>query len=130
MTREKILALLWPDEPEDKARRSLNQAVYSLRRDLGGEDALLGTKDLRINLDLLEVDAVEFHDAIASGDLERAIELYGGPFLDGFFIPRAADFERWVEGERSTLAREYAEALERVAVRASQRGDSAAAVVH
>ena len=59
VTREKILALLWPDEPEDKARRSLNQAVYSLRRDLGGEDALLGTKDLRINLDLLRRNLTE-----------------------------------------------------------------------
>ena len=45
ITREKILMLLWPDEPEERARRSLNQAVYSLRRDLGDEDALLGARD-------------------------------------------------------------------------------------
>ena len=45
ITREKILALLWPDEPEERARRSLNQAVYSLRRDLGDDDALLGARD-------------------------------------------------------------------------------------
>ena len=130
ITREKVLALLWPDEAEDRARRSLNQAVYSLRRDLGGEDSLIGTKDLRINLDLIEVDAVEFQDALAAGDLERAVGLYGGPFLDGFFVPRAQEFERWVETERAALAREYAGALERIAVRASQRGDTAAAVTH
>jgi len=56
VTREKILALLWPDEADDRARRSLNQAVYSLRRDLGVDDALVGTKDLRLNLDVIEVD--------------------------------------------------------------------------
>ena len=130
VTREKVLALLWPDEPEDKARRSLNQAVYSLRRDLGGEDMLLGSKDLRLNVDLIEVDVVEFEDAIRAGDLDRAVALYGGPFLDGFFLSRASDFERWVEAERESLAHEFTSALERVANLAAQRGDHAAAVAH
>ena len=128
VTREKILALLWPDEVDERARRSLNQAVYSLRRDLGAEDALLGTKDLRLNLDFIAVDSVEFNDAFAANDLDRAVQLYAGPFLDGFFIPKAPDFERWVEAERASLARDYATALERVATRATERGDTAAAV--
>ena len=130
LTREKILALLWPDEPEDRARRSLNQAVYSLRRDLGGEDTLLGTKDLRLNVDLIDVDVIEFDDAIRSGDLDRAVQVYGGPFLDGFFLPRSSEFEQWVETERSALAHEFATTLERVANLATQRGDHAAAVTH
>jgi len=130
VTREKILALLWPDEPEERARRSLNQAVYSLRRDLGADDTLVGAKDLRVNLDLLEVDVIEFDDALQSNDLELAVRLYAGPFLDGFFIPRAPEFERWAEGERAVLARDYASALEKVANRATQRGDAAGAVAH
>ena len=128
ITREKILALLWPDEPEERARRSLNQAVYSLRRDLGGEDALLGAKDLRLNLDRIEVDTIEFDDALKEGDFERAIVLYEGPFLDGFFLPRAADFERWVEAERAALALDFARALEHGATGAAARGDHGAAV--
>jgi DNA-binding SARP family transcriptional activator/tetratricopeptide (TPR) repeat protein/TolB-like protein len=127
ITREKILALLWPEEPEERARRSLNQAVYSLRRELGGEDALLGAKDLRLNLDRIEVDTIEFDDALKEGDFERAIELYAGPFLDGFFVPRAAEFERWVEVERAALALEYARALERTAAAAGMHGDHGAA---
>ena len=128
ITREKILALLWPDEPEERARRSLNQAVYSLRRDLGGEDALVGGKDLRLNLDRIEVDTIEFDDALKEGDFERAIVLYEGPFLDGFFVPRAAEFERWVEGERAALALDFARALEHAAAGAAARGDRGAAV--
>ena len=130
VTREKILALLWPDEPEDRARRSLNQAVYSLRRDLGSDDALLGAKDLRLNVDLIDVDVMEFEDAIRSGDSDRAVALYGGPFLDGFYLPRSSEFERWVEAERLALAHEYTAALERVANLAAQRGDHTAAVAH
>jgi DNA-binding SARP family transcriptional activator/TolB-like protein len=130
VTREKILALLWPDEAEDRARRSLNQAVYSLRRDLGAEDALIGTKDLRLNLDVIEVDVVEFQQAFETNDVDRAVRVYTGPFLDGFFVPRAPDFERWVEAERSALARDYAVALERVATGATQKGDTAGAITH
>jgi DNA-binding SARP family transcriptional activator/tetratricopeptide (TPR) repeat protein len=128
VTREKILALLWADEPEERARRSLNQAVYSLRRDLGGEDALLGAKDLRLNLDRIEVDTIEFDDALEGNDFDRAIQLYTGPFLEGFFLPRAPEFERWVETQRAALALDYSRALERAAVGASERGDTAVAV--
>ena len=128
ITREKILALLWADEPEERARRSLNQAVYSLRRDLGDEEALLGAKDLRLNLDRIEVDTIEFDDALKEGDFERAIVLYAGPFLDGLFVPRAAEFERWLEVERAALALDYARALEGAASAAAARGDQPAAV--
>jgi DNA-binding SARP family transcriptional activator/tetratricopeptide (TPR) repeat protein len=130
VTREKILSLLWPDEPDERARRSLNQAVYSLRRDLGADDSLVGTKDLRLNLDLIEVDVIEFDDALQANELERAVGLYAGSFLDGFFIPRSPEFERWMEAERAILARHFASALEKVANRATQRGDTAAAVAY
>lgn len=130
VSREKILALLWPDEPDERARKSLNQAVYSLRRDLGNDDALVGSKDLRLNLELIEVDVVEFDDALQRNDVDAAIRLYAGPFLDGFFVPRAPEFERWMENERRSLAHAHATALERVAAVAAERGDAAAAVGH
>jgi len=130
VSREKILALLWPDEPDERARKSLNQAVYSLRRDLGDEDALIGSKDLRLNLGLIEVDVVEFDEALQRNDIDAAIRLYAGPFLDGFFVPRAPEFERWMENERRSLAHAYSTALERVAALATERGDAASAVAH
>src|SRR5262249_46306448 len=94
------------------------------------EDALIGSKDLRLNLDLIKVDSIEFDDAIRANDYARAVELYEGPFLDGFFVPRVPELERWVEGERASLARDYATALERVANSATERRDTAAAVTH
>ena len=122
--------MLWPDEPDERARRSLNQAVYSLRRDLGGEDTLLGSKDLRLNLDLIQVDVIEFADAVEANDLDRALRIYAGPFLDGLYVPRATEFERWVESERAALAHEYASVLQRVASRATQQGNHADAAGH
>lgn len=44
-----------------------------------------------------------------------AVALYSGPFLDGFFIGDAPEFERWVERERERLGRMYSGAVEGLA---------------
>lgn len=128
ITREKILALFWPDADEERGRRALNQALYALRRDLGADDAILGFKDLRLNPAHLTSDVQEFAAARDSGELERAAALYEGPFLDGFSLAGAAEFERWVEETRRTLQAEALELFETLARRAAGRDDSAAAV--
>jgi hypothetical protein len=115
---------------EERARRSLKRGSLLAAGRPSADDTLVGAKDLRVNLDLLEVDVIEFDDALQSNDLELAVRLYAGPFLDGFFIPRAPECERRAEGERAVLARDYASALEKVANRVTQRGDAAGAVGH
>jgi Tol biopolymer transport system component/DNA-binding SARP family transcriptional activator len=123
LTREKVLAYLWPDTEEERARRGLNQALYALRQDLGSDDVFLGSRDLRLNPDLISSDVAEFEAAIQRGRLEDATARYTGSFLDGFHLPAAPDFERWAEEERASLARCYAESLEKLAKRSEQRGD-------
>jgi Tol biopolymer transport system component/DNA-binding SARP family transcriptional activator len=128
VTREKVMAYLWPETEEERARRSLNQAIYSLRHDLGSEDMLLGTRDLRLNSGLVSSDLAEFEQALAEGRLEDAEARYTGPFLDGFHLPGAAGFERWAEEERAELTRRYAELLERLGRRSEERRDYKEAV--
>ncbi len=84
LTRDKLIAFFWPDADEERARRGLSQAIYALRQDLGSEEALVGTKDLRLDPDLIASDVAEFEAAIGGSDWERAAARYGGPFLDGF----------------------------------------------
>lgn len=127
VTRDKLLSLLWPDSPDESGRRALAQALYALRRDLGSDEVFLGTRDLRLNPELIASDAGDFEACLSSGDLERAASLYAGPFLDGFRVPGLEDFDRWIETERSALALRYAEALESLAERC-ERSDPAAAV--
>ena len=43
ISREKMLSLLWPDADEQGAR-TLAQALYALRKDLGAEDAITGAR--------------------------------------------------------------------------------------
>ncbi|HXE58524.1 MAG TPA: BTAD domain-containing putative transcriptional regulator, partial [Gemmatimonadales bacterium] len=128
LTREKLLGLLWPEAEPEKARRVLAQSLYALRRELGSEDLFLGTNEVRINPAVLRSDRTEFADALAAGRLEEAVAVYEGPYLDGFYLNEAPEFERWVETERAVLAHDYAGALERLAERASAAGDFRGAV--
>src|SRR5437870_5461633 len=128
VSRDKLLAYLWPESSAEKARHLLNQALYSLRRDLTADELFLGSSELRLNPTVLPVDAREFEDAVDRGDAERAGALYAGPFLDGFFLSGAPEFEHWVETERARLARRAERALETLAGTATARGNHPAAV--
>src|SRR6478752_1156403 len=86
MSRDKLLALFWPERGADEARHSLAQLVYGIRQELGDQVVITGADDLRTNADLLSADVIEFEDAIDRGDLEAGEALYSGPFLDGFYV--------------------------------------------
>ena len=123
ISRDKLLAYLWPETDPDRAGHRLTQALYALRRDLKVGPLFLGSTELRLNAELMGSDVEEFVVARRAGQLERAIALYAGPFLDGFFLSGAPEFERWVDNERAGLARDYADTLETLAAEAVARGD-------
>lgn len=127
LSRDKIHAWLWPEISTDKATHRLAQLLYSLRRDLGTEELFLGSTDLRLNPSVLTTDLAEFTTALEVGDFARAVGAYGGPFLDGFYLNDAPEFEHAVEEERSRLAQRHAAALEGLARDAAARGDVVAA---
>ena len=128
VTRGKVLSLLWPDADEDQGRRVVTQALYALRRDLGNDEAILGTQDLRLNAGLVWCDVVQFDHALGQGDMTHAVELHVAPFLDGFRLPSSPEFERWADDERLALQHRLHDALEKLAREAEQQGafDSAA----
>jgi DNA-binding SARP family transcriptional activator len=127
VSRDKALALLWPESDEDHGRNALRQSLHTLRRELG-PSALLSGDSLRLNPEVITSDLKEFDEARAAGRLEEAAAAYGGPFLDGFHVPGVPDFERWVDENRASYAREAAVVLENLARRAGQANEHAAAV--
>ncbi len=128
MTRDQLLGMLWPESDEERARKGLNQALYALRQEMGADEVFLGTRDLRLNPELVTSDLAVFTSAIKAGQLERATAEYVGPFLEGFHLSEAPEFERWLEEERAGLARDYATALQRLARCAAERGERLVAV--
>jgi TolB-like protein/DNA-binding SARP family transcriptional activator len=128
ITRDKLLALLWPDAELEQGRRALNQALYTLRRDLGADELFVGVHELRLNPDVAACDVLHFEAALRAGRFEEAAQHYAGPYLDGFRLPGAAEFERWADEERAELAHRFEALLERLARAATQRDEPLEAV--
>ena len=129
VSRDVAAALLWPESDDARSRASLKQLVHALRTRLAEPDVLLTSGDLRLNPSLLRSDVGAFRDALATGDRAAAARLQCGPFLDGFYLRGAPEFEHWVSEQRSVLARELRETVRRLAEDAVARGDHHAAVV-
>ena len=127
MSRDKLIATLWPESPADRARHSLSDALHVLRKVLGEQAIVAAGEELRLDPNILASDVAAFEAAVEGGDLERAVELYGGPFLDGFFVSGALEFDDWAAAERERLARAHGGALERLAEEATARNDPRAA---
>ena len=105
MSRDKLLALLWPDSEAEAARHSLYQAVHAIRRSAGSDEIFLGGTTLQLNPQLITSDVGEFEEAVETGSHEQAVRLYRGPFLDGFRLESAPEYEQWQDGERVLHAR-------------------------
>jgi DNA-binding SARP family transcriptional activator len=123
MSRDKIIALLWPECDTKRARHRLSQLCHALRLSLGEHIFASASAELRFDPGWITSDVADFKDACAAGDSKRAVACYAGPFLDGFFLNDAPEFERWAEGERGAFARAFTEALETLAIHAESRGD-------
>ena len=122
-SRDKLIGMLWPESSAERARNSLSESLYVLRRALG-EDAIISLgEELRLGPAAPRCDVREFEAALTAGDLPAAVSAYSAPFLDGFFVSRAPEFERWAETERARLRRDYTAALEKLAAVAAASGD-------
>jgi len=123
LSRDKIYLYLWPESDPERARNALNQSVFAVRRDLGADVLTTAGGELRLNPDVITSDVAEFRASAEKALIERAVTLYGGPFLDGFHLADVPEFERWVTAEREQLARLAVRSLKTLGTEASNRGD-------
>jgi TolB-like protein/DNA-binding SARP family transcriptional activator/Tfp pilus assembly protein PilF len=123
LSRDKILGLLWPENDTERARNLLNVAVYALRKVLGDEAIISDGDGLRLNSRVIQSDVADFESAVARDEAATAVALHAAPFLDGFFITDAPEFERWVERERDRLGRLYCGLIEKLADQSEREGD-------
>lgn len=129
ISRDRLLAFLWPETDLERARHTLSQWLHLLRRDLRSADVVQGNADLRLNAERVTSDVGDFERAIAGGNLDAAFELYVGPFLDGFHLTDSPEFERWLDAQRQRLADTWRRAAESLATRCSAAGDHARAAM-
>ena len=121
VSRDEILALLWPERDVESARHSLDQLLYETRRALGASPEV-GGATLRLDPAVISCDLADWDAALERGDLEGAVAVYRGPFLQGFFLNGSAAFEQWTETVRSQLTATYRRTLETLATTSAARG--------
>lgn len=90
-SRAHLLAMLWPEREESRARHSLNEALHRLRDHLGAGRLLTDGETVTLAAEALSVDAWE-NPAEPPGE-----------FLEGFALPDNLPFDEWLEGERRRL---------------------------
>ncbi len=126
ISRDRVIGILWPESEQEQARHTLSQMLYRLKRETG-RDWISATPELRLDPGVSS-DVGELLDALAGGDLKTAAELYSGPFLEGFYVPGGAEFERWAETERTRLRMLAMRAIEQLADQADKEGRSQEAI--
>ncbi|MEW5873466.1 MAG: BTAD domain-containing putative transcriptional regulator [Chloroflexota bacterium] len=143
-SRGRLAGLLWPDWPEAQARDNLRYALSDLRRAIG--DRAAQPPFLHISRDAIqfnthsdyEADASQFSTLLAGSkvtspdpaDLEKAVALYRGEFLEGFAVPGNPDFDEWVTFKREQFHLKLVEALHRLSAVYEENGDYEHALTH
>ena len=111
VSRERLSEMFWGDEDETRARHSLSDALWNLRRVLGPDSIAMRQNEVSLSPTCsLTVDALELIAAGERRDHERVTELYVGPFLDCVNIANSASYEHWVSRLRDQMHRLWLEA--------------------
>ena len=102
--RDTLLGIFWPESDEFHARAALRKALHMLRRTVGeGVVVARGEEEVGVDFRSISCDAIAFQDLSERGRLEESMALYAGDLLPGFFVDDVAEFERWLERERSRM---------------------------
>jgi TolB-like protein/DNA-binding SARP family transcriptional activator len=127
--RDTLLGWFWPEFDQQRARNSLSNMLHQIRRALGSGVVVGRGEEVRVAEDQVWCDATAFDAALAANRQVDALELYRGDLLEGVFVPGAsAEFEHWIEVERSRLRRRASEAASALVARCEAEQRPAEAV--
>lgn len=147
VTREKISAMLWPESDEASARSTLRRALADLRGALdegpththlvverdalafaftAGDELDLRSIDAAFELLSLPVQATARQTIVRQ--LQQAVQLSRGAFMEGFSLDDAPDFDDWMRAQRAAWQRRMSLIYERLAQMQTEQGDVPTAI--
>lgn len=120
ITRNKICSFLWGDVKEEIAKKSLRNAVYTIRRNLY-DNIIISPKrsllqiddDCDLYTDIREIENFTIND-IEENDIYNYISLYTGDFLEGIENKLSLDFEEWLIVLRNKYRKIFIENLKEI----------------
>lgn len=114
VSREQLCYLFWPDVPETAARRRFSRLLTHLRRALPVPDMIVvGQSSVGLDYGRVWSDAVVSRQLLAAPQVgpfprrRKLLTYYHGPFLDGFSLPTAPEYETWLLQEQQYWERAF-----------------------
>ena len=129
--REQLAGLLWPDFDDQSARTNLRRVLSNVRQVIGDRTndkpaLIIAGQTVQLNAAHVRVDIQAFREKIASDNLaqlEAAIDLYNGRFLDTLSIKDSNLFEEWLTLTRNQLQQQMMHTLQQLIEGYEQQGD-------
>ncbi len=115
VSRDRALALLWPERSTERARTLLNTAVHAIRTSIGATAIHTVGDVLLLDSHHVSSDIAYFTQYAEESNAASAVSVYSGPFLDGFHLPDSDAFEVWQASVRESLHVRVALLLESLA---------------
>jgi predicted ATPase/DNA-binding SARP family transcriptional activator/class 3 adenylate cyclase len=136
--RPMLVGLLWPNQLEASARNNLSKTLTHLRKTVSDHLDITRQSVAFDRESLYWLDVEDFGRAVlaqpvsartvsAQPDMERlarAVELYRGDFLEGFYVRQVPAFEEWVLVQRARLRELALQALHALVAHHTAQGPS------
>jgi DNA-binding SARP family transcriptional activator/predicted ATPase len=120
-TRDHLATLFWGESDAASARHSLRSGLYNIRHTLlicdATEALFIDARLVGLQTTAMNCDVLRFRELVATGaveDIRHAVALYRGPFLQGFTLADAPEFDRWQRSTADELRNACRDALERL----------------
>ena len=109
--REEIAELLWQERSQSQSMANLRVILSNLRKHLG--DYLSIRRDsVSINMEAeIWLDVAKLVEGLNTHNPEDYLALYGGEFLEGIYLRKAADFEQRISHTREEICNNLVAAL-------------------
>lgn len=110
-SRPVLATLLWPESSETAAAKNLRNILSNLRKLVGSHLEITRQTVTFLRQGPYSLDVEQFTAFLEQyrrgrkdiGDLEQAVSLYTGDFLEGFHVPDTDLYEQWMAEEREQL---------------------------
>ncbi|MBP2619995.1 AAA family ATPase [Streptococcus panodentis] len=107
VNREEIAGILWENKDNQTAKKNLRNTIYQANKLLGGDWIIAPNRTV---LSLNPKFSLESDAALFSQQPAEHLSLYGGDFLQGFYLKDSEAFDFWVSKMRTEFEQLYIKA--------------------